>query len=116
DGGDNRFDKDVALKARSKNLAQFLRDEFDKGDVAVNFVAFPPSTPDETKALKELKTVESLTPPGKVFAISETDKLIEMLESLLKQRLNYYVDYQGKNVTVDGTPEKGLDVSPAGAN
>lgn len=116
DGGDNRFDKDKALKARSKNLTQFFRDEFDRGDIAVHFVTFPPRTPDENKALTELKTVESLTPAGKVFAISETDQLIAMLESLLKQRLNYYVDYQGKNVTVDGSPEKGLDVSPAGAN
>jgi hypothetical protein len=116
DGGDNRFDKDVALKARSKNLTQFFRDEFDKGDIALNFVAFPPLTPDENKAIKELKSTESLSPAGKVYAISETGKLIEALESLLKQRLNYYVDYQGKNVSVDGTPERGLDVSPGGAN
>lgn len=116
DGHDNRFEKDPALKTRSKNFAGFMRDEFDKGDVHLHVVVFPPVGPDEAKAVKDFKSIETFTPPGKVFALTEIDRLIESLEALLKQRLNYYVDYQGNNVTVDGTAEKGLDVSPAGQN
>jgi hypothetical protein len=118
DGHDNRFEKDIVLKNRSKNMTQFLRDEFDKGDVLLNFVVFPPSNADETKAVRELKTIESLSPAGKVYALAETGKLIESLEGLLKQRLNYFVDQQGSNITVDGAGagDKGLDISPAGQN
>jgi hypothetical protein len=116
DGGDNRYEKDEALKAKSKNFAVFLRDEFDKGDVLLNFLSFPPVGLDETRGRRELKTIETVTPAGKVYDIHETDKLIEVLGSMLKQRLNYFVDYQGKNVTVDGTPSEGLDVSPSGQN
>ncbi len=116
DGGDNRFSKDADLVDKYRNIKRFFRDEFDKGDVALNFLVFPPGNLEETEAQKDLKVIETIVPAGKIFPIAETDKLIDLLSSMLKQRLNYFVEHQGKNVTVDGTPEKGLDVSPAGAN
>src|SRR5205814_1571372 len=55
-------------------------------------------------------------PAGKVYQLNEVDKLIASLEGLLKQRLNYFVEHQGRNVTVDGVPDVGLDVSPGDSN
>jgi hypothetical protein len=116
DGGDNRFDKDAELKGRYKTFAGFLKDEFAKSDVALHLVGFPPAIPEEVKAWEEFEMVKSFTNPGKVYSITDVPKVIESFDALVAQRLHYFIDQTGRNVSVDDVPQDGLDVSASGSN
>ena len=115
DGGDNRFAQDTRLKARYGSISSMLRTEF-QDDIALYLLGFPASGKEDAQAREEFKVVESLNPPGKMFTVKERDKMADSMEVLLRQRLTYFIDKRGRNVTVDDLPEEGLDASVAGSN
>ncbi len=116
DGHDNRFDEDAELTARYKNVPALLKSVFDNGAVSLHLIVFPTNDADEKKSIGTYKIIESFNPAGKVHSIRDAAKLPLILDVILRQRLNYWIDRTGRNVTVNEVPETGLDVSTSDRN
>src|SRR5262249_11202273 len=71
DGGDNRFERDKELKARYGSFAGFLKSEFEKSDIALHLVGFPPVIPEEVKAWQDFETVKDFAVPGKIYSLRD---------------------------------------------
>jgi hypothetical protein len=116
DAVDNRLAEDRELKGKYKSVSAFLQTEFQDCDVSLYLLGFPPQNKEEEAARAEFQVIENLNPGGKLYTVKDTARMAELMEMLLRQRLNYFIDRRGQNVTVDDLSEEGLDMSPAGSN
>jgi hypothetical protein len=116
DGHDNRFNQDPELEPRYKTVPALLKAAFDNGDTALHVVVFPTSDVEEKKSIEQFKEIETFKPAGRVHSIRDTVKLAEVLDVVMRQRLNYWIDRVGRNVSVNDVPESGLDVSTSDKN
>lgn len=116
DGHDNRFEQDKELVDRFKDVPTLLRETFDKTGTSLHMVLFTPLDEEEKKAQEQYKLIESFKPAGRIHALADIGKLALLLEAVMRQRLNYWVDRTGQNITVNEIPESGLDVSTSDKN
>ena len=114
DGIDNRYLNSTNSVA-GNSIASVLRRSFDQSDISLNVVGFKVKSSEQAKARQQFEIVKSFSPPGKYFEVREATKLAETLQSVLHQRIRYWVDdYANESLAPDRVAvEAGLQNSKA---
>ncbi len=97
DGDDNTFDKDKKdglLKTEAKDIPEFMKEEFDDEDIAINLVLFEASPVEHESALKQFEGIERLKRrQGEIYG-KEKPVSAEALADKLKYALGLYPSYR----------------------
>ncbi|MFK7768206.1 MAG: caspase family protein [Mariniblastus sp.] len=115
DGIDNRYQTANTL-ASGKSISDTLRQSFDNSEISLNVVGFKVKSNEQAKAREQFEIVSSLSPAGKYFEVREAAKLAETLQSVLHQRIRYWVDDYANQALTQGSRvavEAGLQNSEA---
>lgn len=110
DGMDNRFASDTKLNPDKRDVATAVRQVFGQSGIVINIVGFKVVGAEKGPARDQFQVVESLSPPGQLFTVDETQQLAATLDTAFRQRLRYWVD-DYDNQLIPGVPTAGLDVS-----
>ena len=88
DGKDTRFTANTAFNPGRLDIPTFLRTHFNKSDVMINMVFFKTVESEMTEARQQFASaIAGLDPPGKLFTVTDVNRLITTLQSAVHQAL-----------------------------
>jgi len=115
DGLDNCFADDKGANPKKQSISDVLRKQLQDSYVEVTIIGFRMQGDDATKLCKQFDAVTTLSPPGHVYTIDQTDELIALLEKGLHPCLRYGLrDYAGQ--TDDALPREPVPIAYPGEN
>jgi hypothetical protein len=104
DGVDNRFINDKEANPQGLDVAGGLAENFRSAGIALNIVGFQIAGHEEQAARAQFAIIESFTPPGRFYSVSETSELIAALEASLDRQLRYWIeDFDRRSVLANNT-------------
>ncbi len=115
DGLDNCFADDKEANPKGKSISDVLRRKLQDAYVEVTIIGFRMKGDEAKKLSKQFDAVTTLSPPGHVYTIGQTDELVALLEKGLHPCLRYALrDYAGH--ADDALPREPVPVAYPGEN
>ncbi len=92
DGVDSRMSQTAETQQSPSDVSSILKAAFDGTDIVLNVIGFRVEAEDEQVARTQFRATESFNPAGRYLESKDTEELANVLQSLLHQRVQYWLD------------------------